>query len=132
MSAGVELKMFGQDRSVDYGAVACNDAGVPHMVHLSRTKPQTRSRTSRWLAVCACALGVLSVSSRRTNAPEVLSASALAEPFAWTSHPLVPKEAWGELSAPYPTGAWWTNAVRQARDSLLAIHTAYIRTKFSR
>lgn len=33
-------------------------------------------------------------------------------PFAQAPlHPLQPSKLWGSLNAPFPTGAWWTNAV---------------------
>lgn len=29
--------------------------------------------------------------------------------YPTTQHPLQPTRIWGEIKAPYPTGAWWLN-----------------------
>ena len=43
-------------------------------------------------------------------------------PYEWVTHPDTPSRYWGKVSAPYPTGAFWTNFVVEEGIGSVATH----------
>ncbi|CAN0012025.1 unnamed protein product, partial [Choristocarpus tenellus] len=68
-----------------------------------------------------CLSGVLALAGSFRKTKESIALETDVEyPFTTAEHPVRPGPLWGQVSRPYPTGAWWLNLVIGQGDGLVA------------